>query len=242
MSVSSKSFRQVLYGAAKRAGMVPEQDGLQRTEAAMLTEFLNSAVKLAWEFYTWPDALNIRPETIIAHPTVTGAKYVPRSTDERTLKVVTALWDSDPRANRTARSVFHTTQADGLYFYNHSDSTVWIQYRPEPPEYTDEEWNPTRPYATGSLVWDAAQDGSGHVFKARQTVPAGTVLSSTAYWESVPVLACIAEPVKAGIVGAWNASESQHGTARVKQEYMLELLEHEILQIQNQGQQTFAHH
>lgn len=242
MSVSTKSFRQVLYGAAKRVGMVPEQDGLQRTEAAMLTEFLNSAVKLAWEFYTWPDALQIRQESIIAHPTVTGAKYVPRSNNDRTLKVITALWDTDPRVNRSAHSVFHTSQTDGLYFYNYSSSTVWVQYRPEPPEYTDEEWSATRAYTAGAIVWDAALDASGHVFRALQYVAAGTMLTNTAHWEQVPVLACIAEAVKAGIVGAWNASENQHGTARVKQEYMLELLEHEILQIQNQGQQTFAHH
>lgn len=242
MSLAVKSFRQVLFGAAKRLGMVPEEDGLQRTDAAMLTEYLNSAVKLAWEFYTWPDALEIREEPIIAHPTITGARYVPRSTAGRTLKVVTAVWSNDPRANRCSEPVYHTVLADGLYFYRSDTSTVWVQYRPEPPEFTESEWSATRTYPIESLVWDAAEDASGHVFKALQIVPAGTALTSTAHWLKVPILACIAEAVKAGVIGAWHASEGQHGTARVKQEYMQELLEHEILQIQNQGQQTFTHH
>lgn len=236
MSLAVKSFRQVLYGGAKRLGMVPENDGLQRSDAVMLTEFINSAVKLAWEFYTWPDAQDLREEEILDHPTIEGARYVPRSTSARTLKVTLKVWDRDPRANCNACPVTWNSQPDGLYFYSANLSTVWVQYRPEPPEYTDEEWSATRTYAAGDLTFDAS--GTGHVYRALQTVPAGTLFTSTAHWQQVPVLAILAEPIKAGVVGAWNAAEGQHGTARVKQEYMIELLDHEIVQIQNQGGQT----
>lgn len=239
MSMPIKSFRQVLFGAAKRLGMVPEEDGLQRSEASMLTEFLNSAVKLAWEFYPWPDTMVINAEDVVQHPSIANARYVPRSTSTRILQTVTRVWSEDPRATRNAAEAFHTAQADGLYFYDSNVSKVWIQYRPAPPEFTEAEWSDVRAYGAGSLVWDAAEDATGHVFKALQAVSAGTVLTSAAHWQIIGIPVCIAEPVKAGVVGAWNASEGQHGTARVKQEYMAELLEHEIYQIQIQGGQNF---
>jgi hypothetical protein len=115
-------------------------------------------------------------------------------------------------------------------------TTVWVEYRPEPPVYTATEWSNADTYAEGALVWDA--DGSGHVFKALGAVEAGTLLTVTASWERVPVLACLAEAIKAGMTGAYHASEGQHGTARVKESYMLDELEHELIKIQNQEQET----
>lgn len=235
-----KSFRQVLYGAAKRLGMVPEQDGLDRSAAAKLTEFINSAVKLAWEFYSWPDVFQWSEEDLITHPTLTGARYVPRVNVERTLKVTLEIWDADPRVTDTARQIGGRVENDGLYFpRSESFSKVWVKFKAAPPEFSDTAWSALQGYAGGALVWDT---DDGHVYRAKQTVPAGTPTSSAAHWGRVPVPDCLAEPVKAGVIGAWNAAEGQHGTARVKEEYMLELLEHEILQIENQGQMTRTHH
>lgn len=235
-----KSFRQVLYGAAKRLGMVPEQDGLDRSAAGKLTEFINSAVKLAWEFYSWPDVFQWRAEEIIAHPTLTGARYVPRVNAERTLKVTLEIWDDDPRVSDTASQIGARVESDGIYFpSSYPKNKVWVKFKSAPPEFSDTEWSALQSYAVGALVWDP---GDGHVYRARLNVPAGTPTSSATHWTLVPVPDCLAEPVKAGVIGAWHAAEGQHGTARVKEEYMLELLEHEILQLENQGQMTRTHH
>jgi hypothetical protein len=59
-------------------------------------------------------------------------------------------------------------------------------------------------------------------------VPADTALTSTAHWVPVPIYSRLAEAVMAGAVGAHNASEGNYGSARVKVEYMLDLIEHEI--------------
>ena len=240
MSLSVESFRDVLYGAAKRLGMVPEEDGLQRSEAVMMTEFFNSAMKLAWEFFPWPDAMVLSEEAVVSHPTVIAARYVPRSNNVRTLKVVTGMWKTDPRIDALACAYPLNPRGDGFYIYDAALASVWVDYRPEPPKYTSQEWSNLKAYVPASLVWDVAD--TGHVYRALQAVPAGTLLTSVVHWQQVPVLACLAEAVKSGIVGAWHASEGQHGTARVKEIYLLEALEHEILQIQNQGQQSHYYH
>lgn len=228
-----KTFSSILYGIGKRLDYIKAD--MKPATKAKLAEYINAAAKLAWEFYTWPDALDIRAETVEAHPTVEGARHIPRVTAQRNLKVVVECYDRDPRVSDCFDTVKYVVRGESIFLPGCDLSTVYVDFRPAEPEFTDEPHALGSAYVTGALVWD--DTATGDVFKALQPVPANTALNNAAYWRAVQLPDFLAEPVKAGVIGAFKAAKGEHGTARVKEEYMREALEHEILQFQSQAQQ-----
>lgn len=233
MSAATKTFSRILASICHRL----DKDVPATTrDAARFAEYVTAATKLVWEYYPWPDAMELEDEAVTAHPTLTGAKYIPKVTNARTIGTLNGVYSANPLADTSARQLTFTKRADGYYLpAGSSETTVWLDYRPAPPEYTSTVHVLSSTYAAGSLVWD--KDGSGNVFKAIAAVSANTALTDASKWLAVPVLACLAEPIIAGVIGAHNASEGNHGTARVKLDYMLEMIEHEITLLTNQEAQ-----
>lgn len=230
----SASFKEVLHGIAKRLDLTPS--GLTEATTNKFAEYITSAMKLAWEFYVWPDLLDIREETVIAHPTVTGANYIPRETVNRILRTVVECYDRDPRVDECAGRVGYTLRGDGLYLGSLCKlTTVFVEWRDVPPKFTDDLHIEADAYVKGELVWD--EEGTGHVYKALQTVPEDTEITDTDYWQAVSIPHFLVEPIKAGVIGAHKQAKGEYGTARVKIEYLQEALEHEIEQFTGQSQQ-----
>ena len=230
----SASFKEVLHGIAKRLDLTPS--GLSENTTGKFAEFITAAMTLAWEFYVWPDLLDIREETLTAHPTVAGAKYIPRETADRNLRTVVKCYDRDPRVDECAGEVGYTVRGDGLYLGSLCKlSSVFVEWRDVPPKFTDEAHVQASAYVKDALVWD--HDGTGHVYKALQAVPSNTVITNTAYWQKVTIPDFLTEPIKAGVIGAYKQAKGDYGTARVKLEYLREALEHEIEQFTGQSQQ-----
>ena len=240
MSVPTVKFKDVLVSIARRCSQY-NAGSIDATVSAGLVDLFNSAMKYAWEFYLWPDALALTQETIIAHPDASTARYVPRSSATRTLATVQEIWSSDPRVMTTAASrVSHLKEADGLYFADANLSTVWVRYRPAPPRYTDTLWLTATAYVAGDLVLFT----DGHVYKCLTAHTSGTFATDLAAtkWLLVPVLACVAEPVKQGVISHFKRYQSGLPvTAKNFDELMLDNLEHEILLLQNQEGQTLSH-
>ncbi|MEQ1750501.1 MAG: hypothetical protein ABL974_13825 [Prosthecobacter sp.] len=233
MSAATKTFSRILASICHRL----DKDVPATTrDAARFAEYVTAATKLVWEFYPWPDALALTTESVTTHPTLTGARYIPKVTNSRTIGTLNGVYSANPLADPNARQLTVTKRADGYYLpAGSSETTVWLDYRPAPPEYTSELHVIANEYAVGDLAWD--KDNTGHVYKAIDDAPEDTALTNTDFWVQVPVLACLAEPIIAGVIGAHNASEGNHGTARVKLEYMLEMIEHEITLLTNQEAQ-----
>lgn len=236
MSAPIKSFKELLTSIARRIGML-EDDGTITTGADAdisgdLTDLVNSAMRHAWQFYPWPDAKEFKEQTVIAHPTVSGAMYVPRQTATRTLATVFEAWSDDFRKkdNRACR-VSYLLQSDGMYLYG-SESSVWVQYRDLPPEYDDTPWAEETTYATGGL--SLASDG--HVYRSLQDANLNKApATEPTWWGQVPVLACLYEPVKQGVISHWKRYQSsQPVTAKSFEDLMFDNLTHEINLIQNQ--------
>lgn len=233
MSAATKTFSRILASICHR---LDKDVPASTRDAARFAEYVTAATKLVWEFYPWPDALELETESVTTHPTLTGAKYIPKVTDSRTIGTLNGVYSANPLADSSARQLTFTKRADGYYLPpGSSETTVWLDYRPAPPEYTSELHVLADTYAVGDLVWDKTT--TGHVFKAIAAVSANTALTDTAKWIAIPVLACLAEPIISGVIGAHNASEGNHGTARVKLDYMLEMIEHEITLLTNQEAQ-----
>lgn len=230
--VPIKSFKTLLQSAARRLSLLEENGTVKAEISGDLTDLITSAMRHAWQFYPWPDAMDTDEEEVVAHPTVDGAMYVPRQTPLRTLATVFNVWSDDPRKERSqARSVAHSKRPDGVYLHE-SITTVWIDYRGEPPEYTDEPWSAGPTYDDGALVLHT----DGHVYWSRtddnQGFPPPEFPSR---WRQVPVLACLYEPVKQGVISHFKRFQGgQPATAKSFEELMLDLLEHEIQVLQSQ--------
>lgn len=232
MSVPIKSFRSMLHSIARRIGALPE-GVLDAGMSGDLTDLANTAMRHAWMFFAWPDALDIREESVITHPTVTGARYVPRSSASRVMRQVFKVWDKDPRQSTdTAGNVAFKSFADGAYIYNAELSTVWVYYRPDPPEFTDTVWASDTTYAAGDL----ALASDGHVYKSLQGTNLNKdPLTQTAWWVQVPVLACLHEPVKQGVISHYKRYQSgQPVTAKSMEELMRQWLEIEIVNLREE--------
>lgn len=233
MSVPVKSFKALLDSIARRIGKLKDDGTIDALLSGDLVDQVNSAMKAAWQAFAWPDALDITEEDVITHPDVAGARYVPRQTAARTMTSVLKVWNKDPRQSTEAVSNVPTKKfSDGVYVYDANLSTVWVNYRPAAPEYTDEAWSDATTYAAGAL----ALYTDGHVYRSLQ----GTNLNQapdtvTAYWVQVPVLLCLFEAVKRGVISAWRRDQSsQVMTAKEYTELMRSDLENEIENIRNE--------
>lgn len=233
MSAPTKSFKSMLDSIARRIGKLKDDGTIDAGVSGDLTDHVNSAMKAAWQVFAWPDALVITEEDVITHPDVTGARYVPRQTAERTMTSVLKVWNKDPRQSTEPVCNVPTKKfSDGVYVYDANLSTVWVYYRPAAPEYTDTAWSGATTYAAGALVLFT----DGHVYRSLQ---GGNLNKSpateTAYWVQVPVLLCLFEAVKRGVIAGWKRENSdQPMTAKEYTEVMRENLENEIENIRNE--------
>lgn len=230
-----KKFRDLLHSIARRTGQFIDNT-VDAQVSADFTDLINSAYQAAWQFHPWPDALELREEPVIAHPTVSGAVYVPRVTAERELQTVFAVWSDDPRKKDTKAARIHVTKRhDGLYFHQ-SITPVWVDYRPVAPQFTDTAWSASTNYGADDLA--LATDG--HVYRSLQGSNLNKdPLTQTAWWIVVPVIESLHEATKQGVISHYKRYQSgQPVTAKTFDQLMQADLEREIFRLQLQEQQT----
>ncbi len=230
-----KSFRDLLHSVCKRLEVF-NGGTINAAVSVNLTDLINSAYRAAWQFYPWPDALEISEEAVITHPTVSGAEYVPRVTSTRELHTVFTVWSDDPRKKDTkAGRIQVTKRNDGLYFHQ-SVTPVWVDYRPVVPQFTDTAWASGTTYAADELVLFT----DGHVYKSLQ----GTNLNKspdtqTAWWVKQGIIESLYEATKQGVISHYKRYQSsQPVTAKTFDELMRADLEREIFRLQLQEHQT----
>lgn len=234
MSAPVKSFKSLLDSIARRIGKLKDDGTIDAYVSGDLTDQVNSAMKAAWQVFAWPDALVITEEDVITHPDVTGARYVPRQTATRTMTSVLKVWNKDPRQSTEAVSYVPTKKfSDGVYIYDANLSTVWVYYRPAAPEYSNTAWVTATAYVVGDLV--LFTDGQCYrCVTAHTSVTFATDLTAVK-WVVVPVLLCLFEAVKRGVISAWRRDQSsQPMTAKAYEELMRSDLENEIENIRNE--------
>lgn len=233
MSAPAKSFKAVMWAIAARLKLVPETDTDAWTlEFPNLTELLNSAYKLLWEFYPWPDAVEIKAFTPVAHPTVADAVYIPRVTATETMTDVLTVWDGDPRASTSCVPcpVQYVDRADGIYFLR-VPASVWVEYRPAVPEFTSTAWVTGTGYEIGDLVYVA---GKGRVYRCLEAHTSAADFDTdlaAGKWAVVNVLSCLAEAAKVGVIAASREVDGQTGRSQINFNSMRDLAEAEIRRI-----------
>lgn len=228
------TFKNVLWGAARKAGMMPE-DQLDNGTAARLTEAINSAVKLAWEYYDWPEVCTVEEVTLTAHTgnNTPWLDYLDGAGQPRFISLF-GVWCQDPRAcEREPRSLLYHLGADGVFVPGARADKVWMRWRGPHPEYTSREYDPDTTYAVGDAVY---QPADGRCYTATAT-PGSHAPPNITYWRETPVPAILAEALKFGGYAGFRRNEGQEASAEQIEAIMIEWLDHEVAQIAHQQQQ-----
>lgn len=245
------TFQSVLWGAARKSGLFPELDGLDLPIAAQLTEGINDAIKLAWEYFDWPELTRTLSFNVQDHPTAIGAKYLPyldpAGTDQ--FGSVLGMWATDPRLPRACRVPYELLD-DGVYLPADTLGTVWMQFRGAHPSFTHATYV-ARQYLPGEVIYLPA-DGECYRRLPIVLVDINTGLNITppnptppppnpVLWEKVPFPRWLATACAHGAAAALIRGEGQGGSALTLEAIMIEWLDHEIDQIFLQQQQGKAY-
>lgn len=235
------SFGSVLRDVALDQSMIPEQDGLEVGVAAMLARGISMATRYAYEYYDWPDAFVWATFVPQGHP-VALIPFVPRKYLNLQLDCVTEMWTVPPHIDPDAACpVEFTLGPDGFYLPGYEGDRVSVRFRPPPPRFVTTPWDATTIYPVGALVFDAAEPDPAlaHVYKQTGNAPvSGNTLTDANVWTPQPILYALEEPIKAGASALYIRTEGQAGTAQLLDGAMVHLLEQQIIQIENQMEQT----
>ncbi len=222
-------FQELLYGLARSVGMSPEEEGLSRTIANQMTEAINTAYKICWQFHDWPDVCPTLPVPTETEPNGAGLRLIRKKTD--------TVWIGELLDLTTeAGAPVNFCAAPGCYVVGAADSTLCARFRPSAPKFTAVPWCATTRYQPGALVWDDVE--TGHVFQCRY--PTQSLLMEP-NWFPVPVLDCLVEATKAGARALYLQTEAQFSAATIVESAVLSLLEHEIQLVRNQQSQLRTH-
>lgn len=222
-------FLSVLEGALFAGGLNPPDasDDIK----AELTAHINTAYRMGFEMYDWPEGLSYVEADIITHPTITGAKYVPYIAVGHDIKTVMGCADYDPRVVEDFHAVRgYRLGVDGIYFPGTSRTKVWIEYRGPASKFTTAAWNSVTAYSAGALVFDAT---SGNCYKALQA-STNQAVTQTAYWAVVPFLAVLDQAVMTAAHQARTRAAGREDVAALIQGVMEEQLDNEIGQLELQ--------
>ncbi len=179
------TFKSVLWSIAKKAGLTPAVDGLDLPIAAEITESINTAVKLAWEYSDWAELCPVISRTVTrTTETDVGTFCTLSYLDSDGLPFMGAalnVWDANPLANSRAVRIDYTLGPDGIYLPQDCPDIVYLRYRLPHGVYSDEEYT-ARYYEPGEVVYVPA---TGECYICRHPIDwitNGRFLATPAGW------------------------------------------------------------
>lgn len=232
LTIRTVPFRELLWGVARRAGMVPEEDGIDRGAASLMAEALQSALCFAWTFTDWGDLFATAPFPV----TVSGeTRFVPRRKADAwdsegariagwDMHTVQDVWDADPFLR--GRSVSWRDDLGRIRLIDSGLTEVWVRFATPPPKCSAVIWSPTATYRRHDVVIDA----NGELWRCTaQTTVTGDEPGANDKWEWQFIPETFAEAVKAGGFALYTMAEGQFDTAAILSTAMISALESEVL-------------
>ena len=216
------SFQSVLHGVAARCGLDGVADGLSATDARGYAEYINTAAKYAWEYYPWPEVLQVEART----PVEGVIAWEPG------FGTIIQVTKRHPFSSSNPQPLKWRIGPAGVYLLEAREAYVWVVWRAPAPVFGADPHNTGKTYAAGSVVF-RAQDGECYeATEATSTAPPG------AAWAKVPMLRILSEAIKAGAYSLTLQEEGQHSTSLLPADSMESLLEHEVDLIERQSGQS----
>jgi hypothetical protein len=230
MARRTVTFKSVLWGVAKRDGLIPEDDDLDRSAATQIAEGINSAYKFAWEYYDWPEATVIAEMTPVENPSQPGSRFIPYVDESASVDTLLEIWQSNPLTTARPKMVEYKFGPDGIYLFSGAGEKVWVKYRGRPPQFVSTPWDDAAVYAQGDIVY---YPQTGDCYVANAATSAGQAPGASP-WEKVDLLFVLSEATKAGAYALYLGGDGQKGAGALMEQAMVNFLDHEIDVIDNQ--------
>lgn len=156
MSYRSVNFRDsVLFELARMVGLDPDTE-LLRDQAKSYAGYINKWVRKTWDAVDWPEwtktqsftpnANHIVPYTIVTTPSVIDPEL-------ETISRVFKMYLRDPGAVPGVLGSPFTLRPEGIHCGFEHGSLVWLKFISQAPQFSGEEWDVTRSYNHGDLVY-----------------------------------------------------------------------------------------
>lgn len=229
------TFQSVLRGVADRTGIDgdPNSGGYNLTDqdAVKFTEYINTAYKISWEFYPWPDSLTVESRTAVAQ------KIAEDQAGETFIGEMIEIYQRDPRTDGNPGAVSYNKWQGGWWLSTaNATATVFCVYRPAINYFTSTDWAVATAYVEGDTVYYGTT-GECYVCTADST---GDLPTDTDFWGKIPFMASLADAVKSGAHSEVLAEDGQFSSSMLPDARMEAFLEHEVDLIEGQEGQYKA--
>lgn len=226
------TFQSVLHGVAHRMGIESDSTdpgyNLLDSTARTLTEYINTAYKVAWEFWPWPDSLTIEQRTAVAQ------EIAEDQSGETFIGEMLAIYMRDPRTASNPGPVAFEYHQGGWFLKDSSlaTSTVYCQYRPAINYFTAEPYDNSTAYIVGNTVYYAT---SGDCYRCIQA-GTGNLPTDDTFWSKIPFMASLRDAVIASAYAESLAEDGQVTASAIYDQRAQEFLNHEVDLLEQQGQ------
>jgi hypothetical protein len=166
------TLQSILLRAWQRAG----NDGsdisnIPSGARTMMTAAANERIADCWEWADWPELMRVEERTVEGNDT-TGYFIPYEQTGETAMGEVFAVLRDNPATHVAPRAIGYTLLGDNIRFPQSTDlpTTVWVNYRVRPTEYSASNLSATVPAviakAVGYLLTSDLQTEDGQLDKA----------------------------------------------------------------------------
>jgi hypothetical protein len=152
--VRTVTLQSILLRAWQRAG----NDGsdisnIPSGAKTMLTAAANERIADCWEWADWPELMRVEERTVEGNDT-TGYFIPYEQTGETAMGEVFAVLRDNPATHVAPRAIGYTLLGDNVRFPQSTDlpTTVWVNYRVRPTEYSASNLSATVPAVIAKAV------------------------------------------------------------------------------------------
>jgi hypothetical protein len=180
LQIYNRTLRLLEYDPATWGGSAGQQE--------TVAEALSWRCRVAWEKTMWSRL--VRLESMAVSTDSDGAFYVSYGSGVGRLVAVWNVYARNPRSHKSPKRLNFLLSRRGVELDGVMAETVWVEFRPKPPQFTRVAWTALGAYAEGDVVYDAA---SGECYRSLDNVNTGHAVSDTDWWEKQEVPDFLAE-------------------------------------------------
>lgn len=203
------SFQSVLHGAARLAGLEPARD-LREPLLSTLLEHINQRVGEGWRWDFWPEWTLTESRTRLGAE-ATGYYFPLEEAGKTTIETVKGerVFRRNPKVYpRNPWSVDFSIIDTGILVPS-APETIYVMFRPGPPQFATTVWNPATAYVAGDLRYYSNATTAGETYRALQAGTNKNPITETAYWVRVDFPEAIAGYVKRAAASDHKRSQGQ---------------------------------
>lgn len=170
------TFKQTYEGILRLMEYDPATWGGGAADQEEVADAITWRCRVIWENTMWSRLVEVNEETVTED--ANGAKYVAWSATLAEEDDVWQVHTRNPRRYRNRGRLYFTLSPRGVELSSISGSTVWVEKRPRPLQFTRVAYDAGTAYVLGDVVYDAT---TGECYRCIQA-GTGNAVTDTDYW------------------------------------------------------------